>query len=420
MNIDAVPSHWTIVTLGQVCEFLDAKRVPLNEEERDARISNRSHDDLYPYYGANGQVGWVDDYLFDEPLILLAEDGGPFGSHVDPIAYAIKGKAWVNNHAHVLRPKHEYIDFEYCLYSLMIRPDIEYLVSGTTRGKLNLEAARQIPVPLPPLAEQRRIAAILRAADEERRRRHYIQSLSQTLLDDVFVQMFGKYMTNGGPGFPLGSAVKITGGGTPSRDVPHYFRGSIPWVTAKDMSELYLSDTEEHVTRQAIDESAAKLVPAGSILIVVKSKVLMHRLPVAITTREMCHNQDIKAIAPVTDLDHLFLLYVLKYYEADLLNRARGANTEGLTVDMLNELWIPTVPKGLQERFSEIAITHEHACRQQYESARQSDHLFDTLLHRAFTGELSDTGGHSVDDVNSVDVRDARNPEPAPVMGHIE
>jgi hypothetical protein len=76
--------------------------------------------------------------------------------------------------------------------------------------------------------------------------------------------------------------VKITGGGTPARERPEYYQGRIPWLTSKDMKGDYIWDTEEHITERAIQESATNLIPAGSILVVVKSKVLMHRLPVAI------------------------------------------------------------------------------------------------------------------------------------------
>jgi type I restriction enzyme S subunit len=129
--------------------------------ERQHRIVGKSKSSLYPYYGANGQVGWIDGYIFDEPLILLAEDGGFFGSSERPIAYKITGKSWVNNHAHVLRPR-EGIDIDYCLHAITIRPDIGKMVTGNTRLKLNQEIASQILVPLPPtLAEQKYISQIL-------------------------------------------------------------------------------------------------------------------------------------------------------------------------------------------------------------------------------------------------------------------
>lgn len=86
-------SEWKTVRLGDVCEILDSKRVPITAHER----KNGS----YPYYGANGIQDYVADYIFDDELVLLAEDGGNFGSKEKPIAYRVSGKCWVNNHAHV-------------------------------------------------------------------------------------------------------------------------------------------------------------------------------------------------------------------------------------------------------------------------------------------------------------------------------
>ena len=97
--------QWPRAQLADVVEFLDYRRRPVNEAERRRRIADKREEELFPYYGANGQVGWIDEYIFDEPLILLAEDGGNFGSRSKPVAYAASGKYWVNNHAHCLRPK---------------------------------------------------------------------------------------------------------------------------------------------------------------------------------------------------------------------------------------------------------------------------------------------------------------------------
>jgi type I restriction enzyme S subunit len=155
-----LPDGWRWVRLGDVCDFLDSRRIPINDAERQKRIAGKAKSELFPYYGANGQVGWIDGYLFDEPLILLAEDGGNFGSKEKPIAYAVCGRYWVNNHAHVLRPRAG-LDFDYCLHAIRIRPDVGELVSGSTRAKLNQEIAASIPLPLPPLPEQQRIGAFL-------------------------------------------------------------------------------------------------------------------------------------------------------------------------------------------------------------------------------------------------------------------
>jgi type I restriction enzyme S subunit len=147
--------------LGEVVEFLDGQRKPVTESDRKPGP--------YPYFGANGQQGTIDGFIFDEPLVLLAEDGGHFETPDRGIAYRISGKTWVNNHAHVLRPKPQ-ISLDY-LCRVLENYDVTPFVTGTTRGKLTKGGAKEIPIPLPPLPEQRRIAAILDKVEDLRAQR---------------------------------------------------------------------------------------------------------------------------------------------------------------------------------------------------------------------------------------------------------
>lgn len=150
-------SEWETQQLGDLSEVLDSHRVPVREEDRPSG--------LVPYYGANGQQGWIDRPLFNEPLILLAEDGGHFDDYVDrPIAYRIDGPSWVNNHAHVLRAAPG-VDQSYLFWSLRNK-DIRRWIAGGTRSKLTRGAMEQVVVPVPPLEEQRRIAEVLDTIDE--------------------------------------------------------------------------------------------------------------------------------------------------------------------------------------------------------------------------------------------------------------
>jgi len=128
------------VKLGDVCDILDSKRIPISEEKR---IKGE-----YPYYGANGIQGYINDYIFDEELVLLAEDGGNFGSKTKPIAYKISGKTWVNNHAHVLKAKDEIVSTDFLLYSLMFY-DVTKLITGTTRKKLTRAGMEKITLSIP-------------------------------------------------------------------------------------------------------------------------------------------------------------------------------------------------------------------------------------------------------------------------------
>ena len=138
-------NNWKTVRLGDVCEIFDSKRVPITAHER---IKGD-----YPYYGANGIQDYVADYIFDDELVLLAEDGGNFGSKEKPIAYRVSGKCWVNNHAHVLKPK-KCLDVDYLCDSIKFY-DVSALVNGATRQKLTQSAMVEMQIPLPPLETQK-------------------------------------------------------------------------------------------------------------------------------------------------------------------------------------------------------------------------------------------------------------------------
>ncbi|MGM0700847.1 MAG: restriction endonuclease subunit S [Pseudomonadota bacterium] len=149
------PGSWEVASLEDVASILDAYREPINNKERQERIAGKSESELYPYYGATGQVGYIDDYILDGKYVLLGEDGAPFLEPDKPKAYIVNGKIWVNNHAHILAPR---IDADYfCFYLNSV--DYASVVTGTTRLKLNQRAMRKIAVAVPPLNEQRRIVA---------------------------------------------------------------------------------------------------------------------------------------------------------------------------------------------------------------------------------------------------------------------
>ena len=262
---------------------------------------------------------------------------------------------------------------------------LESRASGSTVKGILIEDLQELEVALPSLPEQQRIATQLEEADRLVRTRQYALQLTDTLLPAAFHQIFGARFKTG-PFCALGEMVKITGGGTPAREHPEYYQGRIPWLTSKDMKGDYIWETEEHITETAIQESATNLVPAGSILVVVKSKVLMHRLPVAIAKVPLCHGQDIKSIQCSGTLQSEFARFVLKFHEGRLLNLARGANTEGLTLPMLEELPVPTVPSSEQEHFAKLVTRHERLRAVQREALRQAEHLFASLLNQAFRG----------------------------------
>ena len=176
---------WPITRAEELIEVLDHLRVPVNSDERAKRLGD------VPYYGANGQQGWIDRPLFNEPLVLLAEDGGNFDDfRTRPIAYRIDGPAWVNNHAHIIRALAG-VDQDFVFWSLVHR-DIRRYIAGGTRSKLTQAELRSIELLTPPLPEQRRIAEILDTLDEAIRKTEQViaklQQMKQGLLHDLLTR----------------------------------------------------------------------------------------------------------------------------------------------------------------------------------------------------------------------------------------
>ena len=146
---------WRYMPLSDAVDICDSLRKPINSKERSARIEGKSVDELYPYYGATGLVGYIDDYITDGEYVLLGEDGAPFLDAFAQKAYVISGKTWVNNHAHVLKARGDSKFLCYYLNSF----NYKGYVSGTTRLKLTQGQIKQIPIPCPALSEQRRIVS---------------------------------------------------------------------------------------------------------------------------------------------------------------------------------------------------------------------------------------------------------------------
>lgn len=151
-----VPIGWAQVKLDDVADVLDSEREPVNSSERAQRIAGKAEAALFAYYGATGQVGWIDGYRSEGERILLGEDGAPFLDTAKDKAYLARGQFWVNNHAHVLRGAAGLVNNQFLCHQLNT-VDYYPFVSGSTRLKLTSAAMRQIPLVIAPAAEQTRI-----------------------------------------------------------------------------------------------------------------------------------------------------------------------------------------------------------------------------------------------------------------------
>ena len=246
------------IYIEDCCEILDSLRVPITASNRE--------EGKYPYYGANGIQDYVADYIFDDELVLLAEDGGNFGSKERPIAYRVSGKCWINNHAHVLKPK-DGLDVDYLCYALMFYK-VDGMVNGATRQKLTQAAMRKMRIPNRSKIEQRYIVDELKKIDKIKNARQKELKLLDELIKSRFVELFGDINVNdkGWESYPLGELCTIVRGGSP-RPIEQYLGGDIPWIKigdATDGESIYLHSTKEYIIQEGMKKS--RLVKAGSLI----------------------------------------------------------------------------------------------------------------------------------------------------------
>jgi type I restriction enzyme, S subunit len=173
--------EWPLIPLGEVTENFDALRVPVKEATR--------RPGPYPYYGASGIVDYVDKYIFDGLHLLVAEDGENLRTRKLPIAFLAEGKFWVNNHAHIIRGNDK-TDTRFLMYALSVA-DLGSYLTGSTMPKLTQGNLNRIPIPCPPVEEQRDIAEILGALDEKidlnRRMTEALEAMASAIYRDWFV-----------------------------------------------------------------------------------------------------------------------------------------------------------------------------------------------------------------------------------------
>lgn len=318
--------------LGEVCEVLDSKRVPITAANR---VSGQ-----YPYYGANGVQDYVADYIFDDELVLLAEDGGNFGSKEKPIAYRVSGKCWVNNHAHVLKPK-AVIDVDYLCYSLMFY-DVSGLVNGATRQKLTQSDMRKMEIPLRTMVEQKKIVCRLNKLTELISLRKQQLAKLDELVKARFVEMFGDPVNNpmNYPKSQLGKVCDVRDG---THDSPEYYDVGYPLVTSKnvtggkiDLSECNLISEDDY--KKICERSK---VDRGDIIMPMIGTV---GKPVIVNAEPMFAIKNVALIkfTPDSLVTNIYIKTLLEsdYFDRAVLDKIRGGTQKFIALGDIRKLEI--------------------------------------------------------------------------------
>lgn len=373
--------------------------------------------------------------------ILIVKDGATTGKTVFvdetfPYKYAV-----VNEHVFICRPT-SLIESRFLFFYLFSEEGQQSILAnfqGSAQGGINLSFAPNTQVVLAPLNEQRRIVeklekilerveacrerlekiplilkrfrqSVLAAACDGRltadwRERNLTSQTGKYLISsiktrnpephlDIFEKSSQQELPDTWTWVQLGKLGLFLGGGTPSTKNSNYWNGNIPWITPKDMKKDRIKDSEDHITKEALVNSSAKIIPKGSILFVVRGMILNHTLPTAVTDVELTLNQDLKALVPEIKEMSEYICLMAKHIAKAILFEVKEAThgTRRIETPVLKNWAAPVPPLSEQQeivRRVESLFKLADQIEARYQKAKaQVDKLTQSILAKAFRGEL--------------------------------
>lgn len=368
---------WPEVNLDQVLSLEYGSALP----ERD-----RDSSGFVPVLGSNGIVGYHTRALAPGPGVVVGRKGSS-----GKVTW-IESDFWPIDTTYYVSLKTS-VNLRWVFY-LLGSLNLEQLSTVTGVPGLNRNDAYKLRFVLPPLSEQRRIVEILDQADALRKKRAEADAKTERILPALFIKMFGDPVNWASiPGIKsLGDIVELQSGGTPSKRNLDYWVGEIPWVSPKDMKQDILFDAIDHISREAVEETNLKYVEPGTILIVVRGMILAHTVPIALAGCRLTINQDMKALSLKCDsVDSNYLYAAMKASSRVLLSQVRTAahGTRKLDTDELLQIPILVPPPQDQEKFRQRMIASTQIVSAIRKTGEKLTRLFETLLHRAFSRELT-------------------------------
>jgi type I restriction enzyme S subunit len=399
-----LPKNWVETDIESVAEILDNLRKPVSSNERSKRLGE------VPYYGATGQAGSINDFIFNEELVLLGEDGAPFFDKFKNVAYIINGKSWVNNHAHVLKGKkvlsnkfllHFFNQFDYTDY-----------VGGTTRLKLNQGSLKSIPFPLPPLAEQHRIVAkldmLFTQLETIKRSMANIPLLIKDFRKQVLTQaVTGKLTEEWRKDKELWEwrtelaqdcCEKVQSGGTPKGS--NFDTSGIPFLKVYNIvnNKIDFEYNPQYVSESMQNSQIKKSITfPGDVVMNIVGPPLNKIAIIPEDYPEWNLNQAITLFRTKKYLSNKFLYYFFCEGSSvnSLINETKGVVGQvNISLSQCRNFIIPIpAPEEQQEIVSRVEslFAKADAIEHQYKALKASiDNLPQALLHKAFKGELSE------------------------------
>lgn len=358
----------------------DKKRVPLSGAQREKRQGK------YRYYGAQGVIDHIDDYIFDGTYLLIAEDGENLKSKKQNIAQVVEGQFWVNNHAHIVQGN-ELCDTRYLCY-LLNSMDLSGYVTGSAQPKLSQANLNAVTLLLPPISIQKKIVEYLYMFDKKIAVNQQINDNLEQQVQAYFQELF---VDNADPAWTLGTISDlgtVVGGSTPSKSKPEYYtEDGIAWITPKDLSinkAKFISHGESDITELGLKNSSASIMPEGTVLFSSRAPIGY----IAIASGEVTTNQGFKSVVPKPEIGTAYVYCFLKHNLPVIEGMASGSTfkeVSGSTMKNVPAVIPDTETLTCFNDFCAPIFAHQRILEEQNQSLAA---LRDSLLPKLMSGEI--------------------------------
>lgn len=358
----------------------DKKRIPLSSAQREKRQGT------FRYYGAQGVIDHVDDYIFDGTYLLIAEDGENLKSKKQNIAQVVDGQFWVNNHAHIVQGN-EQCDTRFLCY-LINSMDLSGYVTGSAQPKLSQANLNAVTLSLPTLAEQKRIVEYLYMLDQKIDVNRQINDNLEQQAMALYRQMFVENNNDARRECRADEYFDISIGKTPPRKEAQWFSMNPTdciWVSISDMGRcgMYIADSSEYLTHESVDKFNIKVVPDNTVLL--SFKLTVGR--VAITDGAMVTNEAIAHFKTDKPEINEYLYCYLKDFNYQTMGSTSSiATAVNSKIIKAMPFVIPTDAE-LVSFHSATAPVFEMIKTRQRENTRLAE-LRDSLLLKLMSGEI--------------------------------
>ena len=360
---------WSLVNLPAICRPKQWPTIPKSE-----LLSSG-----YPVFGANGRIGYYSEYNHEDPTILITCRGATCGS-----INVCEPKSYVTGNAMALDALDDsQADLQFLVHALE-NADFSGVITGVAQPQITRQSLARLEIPLPPLAEQKRIAGILDAADALRAKRRESLAQLDTLLQSTFLDMFGDPVTNpmGWEASTLDDLGAVQTGNTPPSKLEGMFDGEIPFVTPSDLRESWVEST-----RTVTDEGARKsrTVTRGATLVCCIGATIGK---MGKATDFSAFNQQINAVSWGARVADDFGLELMRFFKAKITKDGTSTTLPILKKSLFQKISVPVPPRELQDRFAAIVESIEQQMVSQRAHLTELDTLFASLQQRAFRGGL--------------------------------